>query len=49
MKGRLLVEWIIVILIILFFSIPFCGLAFMERVTSWHQCASSLVYYLFLK
>ncbi len=48
MKFRLS-EWILFILIILFFAIPICSLAVTEPVTSWPNCTTFLIYNLFLR
>ena len=42
-------EWVLVILIILFFAIPICSLAVTDPVTSWPKCPTSLVYNFFLR
>jgi hypothetical protein len=42
-------DWIIIILIILFFSIPLCSLVFTEQVYSWPKCATSFIYQILLK
>ena len=42
-------DWIIIILIILFFAIPICSLALNEPVISWPKCTASVVYNFFLK
>jgi hypothetical protein len=46
---RRLSDWILVILILVFFAIPICSLAVTEHVYSWPKCTSSFVYNLFLK
>jgi hypothetical protein len=46
-KG--LSEWIVVVLIILFFAIPICSLAVADPVTSWPKCQTALIYNFFLK
>ncbi|MBI5969516.1 MAG: hypothetical protein HY882_16875 [Deltaproteobacteria bacterium] len=46
---RKLSDWILIILIILFFVIPLCSLIIAEPVTSWPKCATSFVYNFFLK
>ncbi len=48
MKSRLS-EWVLVILIVLFFAIPICSLAVTEPVTSWPKCPTSLLYNFFLR
>jgi hypothetical protein len=47
--ARRFSDWILIILIILFFAIPVCGLALNEPVTSWPRSTASLVYNYFLK
>jgi len=42
-------HWVLVILILLFFAIPICSLAFTEPVSSWPKCTTSFVYNFFLK
>jgi hypothetical protein len=42
-------EWVLIILIVLFFAIPICSLAVTEPVTSWPHYPTSLVYNFFLK
>jgi hypothetical protein len=48
MKIRLS-EWILIILIILFFAIPICSLAVTDPVTSWPHCPTSLLYNFFMR
>jgi hypothetical protein len=48
MKSGFL-QWLLVILIVLFFAIPICSLAVTEPVTSWPKCPTSLLYNLFLR
>jgi hypothetical protein len=42
-------DWIIIILIILFFSIPVCSLVVTDQVYSWPKYATSFVYQILLK
>jgi len=42
-------DWILVILILLFFAIPICSLAITDHVYSWPKCSTSLVYNFLLK
>jgi len=42
-------DWIIIILIILFFSIPVCSLVVTEQVYSWPKCATSFIYQILMK
>jgi hypothetical protein len=42
-------DWILIILIVLFFAIPLGSLAMCEPVISWPKCASSLFIGAFLK
>ena len=42
-------DWILVILILLFFAIPICSLAITDHVSSWPKCSTSLVYNFLLK
>ena len=44
MKKKKLAEWVIIILIILFFAIPVCSLALNESVTQWPFCSTHFVY-----
>jgi hypothetical protein len=46
---RKLSDWIIIILILLFFAIPICSLAVTDPVYSWPKCATSFIYNFFLK
>jgi len=48
MRKRLS-DWIIIILILVFFAIPICSLAVADSVTSWPKCSTSFIYNLFLK
>ena len=49
MKKKKLFEWVIIILIILFFAIPLCTLAINESVAHWPTCSTHFVYHLLLK
>ncbi|MDI6754149.1 MAG: hypothetical protein QME78_07115 [Thermodesulfobacteriota bacterium] len=40
-------DWIVIILIILFFAIPVYALAVTEQVNSWPKCPTAFVYQLF--
>jgi len=42
-------QWVLVILIFLFFAIPIASLSVTEPVSSWPKCTSSFVYNFFLK
>ena len=42
-------EWLIIILIVLFFAIPVCSLAISESVTRWHACPTYSVFNLLFK
>ena len=42
-------DWVLVILILLFFAIPICTLAVAEPVSAWPKCSSSFIYNFFLK
>jgi hypothetical protein len=44
MKKKRLSEWVIIILIILFFAIPLCSLAINESVTRWPTSSTHFVY-----
>lgn len=44
MKKREFTEWLIVILIILFFAIPVCTMAITDSVTIWPKCSTSFLY-----
>ncbi len=46
---RRLSDWIIIILIILFFSIPVGSMLFADQVYSWPKCATSFLYQILLK
>jgi len=46
---RKLSDWIIIILIILFFAIPLCSWIITDPVSSWPKSATSFVYNFFLK
>ena len=51
-KGKMekrLSDWIIIILIILFFSVPVCSLVVMDQVYSWPKSATSFIYQILLK
>ena len=49
MKRKKFSEWIVVILIILFFAIPVCSLAVADSVTTWPKCSTSFVYNLLFR
>jgi hypothetical protein len=49
MKKRKFSEWIIVILIVLFFAIPVCSLAIADSSTLWPKYPTSFVYNLVLQ
>lgn len=49
MKKRKFSEWIVVILIALFFAIPVCTLALTESAGNWPRCSTSFIYNLLLK
>jgi hypothetical protein len=49
MKKGKFSEWIIVILIVLFFAIPVCSLAMTDSSSLWPKCSTSFVYNLLLK
>ena len=42
-------QWLIIILIILFFAIPVASLAINEPIMTWPKCSTSFVYNFFLK
>ena len=42
-------EWLIIILIVVFFAIPVCSLAVCESVTRWPNCSTYFVYNLLFK
>ncbi|MCJ7495625.1 MAG: hypothetical protein MUP68_15515 [Deltaproteobacteria bacterium] len=42
-------DWIIIVLIVLFFAIPVCSLAVTDQVYSWPKCATSFIYQILLK
>ncbi len=44
MKKKKFLEWVIIILVILFFAIPLCGLAINESVTHWPIRSTHFVY-----
>ncbi len=49
MKKGKFSEWVIIMLIILFFAIPVCSLALTDSVSIWPKCSTTFVYNLFLK
>jgi len=49
MKKKKFSEWIVIVLIILFFAIPVCSLALSESGTYWPKCSTSFVYNLLFK
>jgi len=46
---RTFLDWILIILIILFFVIPICSLVLNEPVTSWPKRATSTMHKYFLE
>jgi len=44
MKKKGFAEWLIVILIILFFAIPIYALATTDSISIWPKCPTSLIY-----
>ncbi len=49
MKRKKFSERIIILLIVLFFTIPVCALALTESVTVWPRCSSSFIYNLLFR
>ena len=44
MKKKKFSEWMIIILIVLFFAIPLCSLVLNESVTHWPASSTHFVY-----
>ena len=42
-------DWVIIIMIILFFAIPVCSLAVTDSITLWPKCPTSFIYNIVLK
>jgi len=42
-------DWVLIFLIILFFSIPLCALIINESITIWPKFPTALIYNFFLK
>jgi hypothetical protein len=49
MKKKKYSEWVIIILIVLFFAIPLCSLAINESATHWPASPTRFVYNLLFK
>ena len=49
MKKKKSLEWVIIILIILFFAIPICSLAINESATHWPIHSTRFVYHFLFK
>lgn len=49
MKKKKLSEWVVIILIALFFAIPVCSLAMTDSVTIWPKSSTSFVYNLLFR
>jgi len=44
MNKKTFLEWVVIILIILFFAVPLCSLAINESVTHWPTYSTHFVY-----